>query len=263
MAKLSSQKGLIRIGLLSKGLIYFLIGIVALVSILGTGGQISGKKGIVNWIMTVSYGPYVVLFLAIGSFIYAIWTLLVAFKQNPHKSAAIGHILRAGDVLSGLFYLFFAFYVGDLAFGHFYPALGSISSGDEQSSIFMDLMRTETGRSVVLLMAILIASRGLHAAIVALSGQHKKKVNASGFKPKYRGYILRVGYVGYLGQAVSAFIVAYLLYQAVETNDLTRTGKEEDVFRFVKGVAGTAAVAAVAFGMFCYGFFYDSPGPIW
>src|SRR5690606_18308352 len=109
---ISAQTGMIRIGFLSKGLVYFLMGAVALLSIIGTGGQISGKKGIVHWIMNQSYGPYIVAFLAIGSLIYSTWSLVSAYKSKEHKKPGIGIILRLGEGLSGLLYLLFAFFTG-------------------------------------------------------------------------------------------------------------------------------------------------------
>src|SRR5215203_7023898 len=79
---------LARAGLVSRGVIYAIIGVLAVKLALGDGGKTTNQKGALQTIVEQPFGKALLILTAIGLAGYAIWRLV---------RAAIGHGPEASD----------------------------------------------------------------------------------------------------------------------------------------------------------------------
>lgn len=92
-----------RAGHCAKGVIYGLIGVLALQSALGRGGQLAGSEDAVRLVHEQPFGQVLLILLGIGLFGYALWRLLVGIADTEGAGRdAKGWAKRAGAVVSGL-----------------------------------------------------------------------------------------------------------------------------------------------------------------
>src|SRR5829696_480004 len=79
---------LARAGLVARGVIYAIIGVLAVKLALGDGGKTTNQKGALNTIAQQPFGKALLILMAVGLAGYAIWRLV---------RAAIGHGPEATD----------------------------------------------------------------------------------------------------------------------------------------------------------------------
>ena len=94
-----------RVGYMTKGLVYMIIGILALLAAFGTGGETTGTTGAVESISTMPFGKLLLWIIGIGLFGYIIWNLIKAIKDPQGEgSDAKGWIKRIGYFVSAIVY---------------------------------------------------------------------------------------------------------------------------------------------------------------
>src|SRR5215212_4949187 len=79
---------LARAGLVARGVIYAIVGILAIKLALGDGGKTTNQNGALETIAKQPFGKFLLILVAVGLAGYAIWRLL---------RAAIGHGPEASD----------------------------------------------------------------------------------------------------------------------------------------------------------------------
>ena len=115
---------LARLGLATKGVVYFTIGLLAVLAAAHAGGKTMDAYGALGVIGSVPFGKVLLGVAGVGLIGYSLWRLILAFFNPEHEANdAKGYAHRVGYVCSA------AAYAG-LAFASF----KAISSGDERMS---------------------------------------------------------------------------------------------------------------------------------
>src|SRR4051812_17233364 len=88
---------LTRIGFLSKGVVYLLLGSLAVMAALHKGGQTTDQKGVIQFIAGKPFGELALSLIAAGLTGYAIWRFVCAISDVEGKgSDAKGLAARMG-----------------------------------------------------------------------------------------------------------------------------------------------------------------------
>src|SRR3954468_24807794 len=99
-------KRLAELGYIVKGVVYFLIGFLAIKAALGVGGKTTGTQGALQTLYRQPYGQALMLLTAIGLFGYALWRLIQAWLDPDHKGEESNSpkdiVRRIGYVISAL-----------------------------------------------------------------------------------------------------------------------------------------------------------------
>ena len=112
MLSAGKYEALTRIGFGARGIMYLLIGYLALRS-----GRTEDALGAMQWLGSGS-GRIVVGLMALGFLGYGLWRLTeAAIDSEGHGSDAKGAVVRAAGVASGLIHLGLSFYAARLAAG--------------------------------------------------------------------------------------------------------------------------------------------------
>src|SRR5690606_20897975 len=76
-----------KVGWGTKGALYLTLGILALMAGFGSGGQISGSEGVLQWIQNQPLGSVLLVIAALGFSCYAIWRFVqAALDPEAHDS---------------------------------------------------------------------------------------------------------------------------------------------------------------------------------
>lgn len=101
-SKIWIEKGA-RAGHIAKGVIYGLIGVLALQAALGVGGQVGGSEDAVRFVHEQPFGQVLLILLGVGLSGYAVWRFIVGFRDTERAGqGAKGWAKRAGAIASGV-----------------------------------------------------------------------------------------------------------------------------------------------------------------
>src|SRR6056297_2188263 len=96
---------LARFGYAVKGVVYGLIGVLAIMAAFGSGGQTSGSRGVLDTIAGGPFGQVLLGLIAIGLFGYALWRFVQSIVDPDNKGTdAEGLVKRTGYFISGVIY---------------------------------------------------------------------------------------------------------------------------------------------------------------
>ncbi|GAB3011806.1 DUF1206 domain-containing protein [Spirosoma pulveris] len=245
-----------KLGLVAKGVVYCLVGILAFMAAFEIGGrseQNLNKQGVFRFILEQPFGQVLLALVAVGLVCYALWRLTQAFLDNEHKGTdAKGIGRRIGYAFSGVVY-------GFLAYGSFRMVLGSQGNQGGDSSrqtLLREVLQKPVGQWLVGFIGLCIIGIGVYQIYRALSGKYLKNVRTSSIKTEMKEMIIRSGKIGYIARGIVWGLIGYLCIKAAMEANASQAGGSSRAFAFLeKASYGSFMLGAVALGMFCYGIF--------
>jgi len=103
---------LARFGYAAKGVVYFIVGLLAAQAAFGTGGQTTDTQGALTTIVNAPFGKFLLVLVAIGLVGYALWRIVEAVFDPEHP----GEDNDAKNIARRIGYGFSAIAYGGLAF---------------------------------------------------------------------------------------------------------------------------------------------------
>ncbi len=158
---------LARWGYAAKGLVYVVIGLLALQAALGAGGQATDTKGALFKISQQSFGRVMLLVLGVGLAGYAIWRLVMALWDSENKGRdAKAVATRIGYAFSGLAYATLAFTAFQLVWGA--PERSGHSARYDWTA---RALAQPWGRWLIALVGLIVIGTGFNALYKAFSAK--------------------------------------------------------------------------------------------
>jgi hypothetical protein len=251
-AKNRSISSFARIGLLSKGSVYVLLGIVTLMAVFHIGGESKShadRTGVFNMIFRQTGGQLLLGVIALGLICYSLWRGMMAFGDTEHKGKEIkGLAVRGRYLASGLFYASIAVSAGRILFS------GRHDSEDSQQHIAQQLLSKPAGQWLAGVAAAVLLTNGIYQIYYGLSGKYQKHVeelNGDG-----RRILLLAGKLGYVARGGVWMLLSWLFFRAAIHRNASEAGDTSKAFSFLSQESyGTAILVAIAIGLICYGVF--------
>ena len=107
-----------KLGYVARGVVYFVIGGLAVLVALGEGGETTNSKGAIEQIMAQPFGNLLLILLVIGLLGYVAWRFTQSIKDtDDHGTSAKGLAVRAGLFISGVTHLLLALWTIKLLIG--------------------------------------------------------------------------------------------------------------------------------------------------
>ena len=239
-----------RAGYVAKGVIYGLIGLIAIQVPLGLEDEPEDRQGALRMIAQQPFGELLLLALAGGLAGYALWRLMQGlFDTEDDGSDAKGLAKRASYIARAGLYGFFAFSAFALVAG-----LGS-SGGNEQqeaASVF-DL---PLGRWLVGAVGLGFLGAGIFNGYRSLTKDFRKHLREHEVSPKVRGWVIALGVVGHAARAVVFGLVGIFLVRAAWQYDPSEAKGVDGALRTLADAPyGPAVLFAVGAGLLAYGAF--------
>jgi uncharacterized membrane protein YidH (DUF202 family) len=239
-----------RVGFVARGIIYFLIGLLALAIATGKAAPQADRVGALQFIAGQTYGKPLLWALTVGLAAMALWRFAQVFF------AVRRHSRRHGDEVQsfarGVIYA--AFFVGTL---HYAQGAGLPQNSGQQSRDFTAQAMTHSGgRVVVVVVGLVIAAIGLYMLWNGLTRRFLKDLRTGAMGRRTRTIVTWLGTVGNIARgllfgALGAFMIdAGLSYKPSEAK-----GTDAVLRTFAHTAVGPVLLIAVAVGLALFGLF--------
>ena len=245
----SGIKTLARLGFAAIGVVYLLMGVLALLAVTGLGrGARADQKEAVQRLQDLPGGRLLLGLIAFGLLGYIVWRFTQAIRDTENKGdGAQGVGTRLWYAASGLFYSGLALYAGRLALNGRAAKGGNTSQG-----LTATVLGWPGGDWLVLLVGVVVIGVAGYQVYRAYSGAFQKDVNASRLPAAQQAVVYRTGQIGYTARAVVMALLGYFLVQAGQQSRAGAVGDTSEAFDFL-AATGPAALGVVAAGLVAYG----------
>lgn len=248
-----------RIGYATKGVLYVIIGVLAVQAAVGAGGATTGSEGAIRSMADEPFGQVLLALTAVGLLFYALWRLFAAAVDAEHKGTdAKGLFTRAGFMVSGLIHLFLAFQAASIVFGWQLLGGGGGGGGDSQAEWTADLMAMPFGRWLVGIAGGVIILVALGHFYEAYKASFMREYNTREMDADTRRWARRIGQFGLSARGVVfALIGAFLIQAALQAQPEEARGISGALDSLAAQpygpwLLGLVAAGLVAYGVFCF-----------
>lgn len=242
-----------RTGLVAKGIVYCLVGLMAFMAAFQVRGQSTKQAdttGALRFVEDLPAGTWLLLAVGIGLLCYALWRVVEAFTQNKAGDSTTkkwGNKLRL--VISGLGYLTLG-----IAAIKIVTNTSKGGGGNSNQNTAAEILSQPMGQWLLGLVALILAGVGVYQIYYAWSEKYRKHV--SSIPGNGSDVLLKTGKVGYAARGVVWLVIAWMLLQAALHANASEAGDTSQAFGFLQdGSYGQFVLGMISVGFFCYGFF--------
>jgi hypothetical protein len=242
---------LARFGYAAKGVVYSLIGLLALLSALGRGGETTGSRGVLQRLLEQPFGRVLVGLIAVGLTGYSIWCFIQAIEDPEQEgSDAKGIAKRIGIFWKGVLYF-------SLVFAAVSMVIGARRGGGGEDNIDQwtaTLMSFPFGIWLVGMLGLCNIVYGLRQLYRAWKVKLDDQLNLYRLSPGARVSILRISRFGIGARGVVfAVIGSALVLAAYHANPSEAKGVGEALGMVREQPYGPWLLGLVALGLIAYG----------
>ncbi len=239
-----------RLGFATGGVVYVVIGAIAILVALGHRGRTSGPQGAIQRIGSQPFGEVLLGFVAIGLFGYAAWCFVQAILDTDHDGSDMkGVAIRIGGFFSGLGYV-------SLGLFAFHRMAGEGDQGDATQHWTAKLLQHSWGAWLVAIVGIVLIGVGIGLLFYAAREGFRKYLVLSGPGASNRDWVVRFGKWGYSAQGVVLSLIgAFLITAAVRSNAREAHGLDGALQVLSRQEYGPWLLGIVAAGLTAYGLF--------
>jgi hypothetical protein len=239
-----------RIGLAAKGVVYLIVGALAIQAALGTGGEVTDQDGALRAVLRQPFGTLLLGVLAAGLIAYMAWRVVQAVFNPEHEPRDVkGWSKRAFRFGSGIVYGALGLAAAKLLVGY---RMDDRSPSDWTAMV----MRQPLGKWLVVAGGLAIAGYGVARIAKAWKGELKKQLVLDGHAAGARRWVLGIGRIGQAARGVVFVVIGcYAFFAGWHTNAEEAKGLGEALRAIERAPYGPYLLAAVAAGLIAYGLF--------
>jgi hypothetical protein len=239
-----------RLGFMTKGVVTILVGVLALRYALRKGGEITGQEGAVESVLREPFGRWLLLLLAAGLAGYAIWMFVAAALDPERKGKGlVGIAERLGLLTTGIGYAL-------LTWATLKLLLGWNDRGLDLKRFVAIVLTHHVGRVLIGLAGLIVMIAGVFQLRLAITRKFRTTLEA-GMPTVARLASVASGTVGYLILGIFSLITGWSLVEVAIRYDPSEAKQWADALWLLAGLGrGRVLLAATAFGIICYGFFF-------
>jgi hypothetical protein len=243
---------LARFGYTTKGIVYVIIGILAVMAAFGTGGKTTGSKGAIRTIAAQPFGQFLLILAALGLLGYVIWRFVEAIKDPDNKGTdAKGIVTRIGYAISGSIYATLAFYAANMALGS-----GGASGGNSKQDWTARLLAQPFGRWLVGIIGIVIIGVGFYRLYKAYKTKFRRKLNLRELSLSQERAVVNTCRFGIAARGVVFVLIGIFLTRAARQYDASEVkGLDGILLTVAQQPFGKFLLTLVALGLVAYGIY--------
>jgi hypothetical protein len=248
-------KRIAQVGLVSKGLVYTLFGVLILMATYGTGNSPVKLFSIIKYIITFGwYGRLTVMVLVLGLLCYAVWKLLqMVLNTEGYNKSLYGYFIRVTWVGPFSFYLVLS---GHAIWQLYKFYSGTFSYGADEAGLAKYLFMPH-GNLLIGLVSVILAVNAGSLFYLALTGKYTTMLTGKRFYNDAPRFAKISGFSGYFFYGLALFIIAVLFALSIYYTDSSMAqGGESMLTYFIDSWYGRLLLAAIAFGTCSYGVYF-------
>jgi membrane-associated phospholipid phosphatase len=245
-------KLLARFGFGAKGIVYLIIGGLALATALGVGGALTDQNGATHVIYQQPFGAFLLIVSAIGWLGYALWCSIEAALDTENKGTdAKGVVTRVGYGAVGVIYTGLALVALGLATG---KGNGGQSSNSEAQDWTARLLGYPGGVALVVLVGLVVLGIAGVLFYRAYSADFRQQLQFGKTPAEAGKGIVILGRVGYSALGIVFTIIGiFFIVAALQHNPSQARGLSGALGALLQEPFGHLLLALVALGLVAYG----------
>lgn len=250
VAQSSQFEWLARSGLIARGVIYAIIGVLAVKLAIGdAGGSTTSQQGALREIAQQPFGKFLLIATAVGLAGYAIWRILRAILGHGSEDGSDSAVDRIGGIVSGIGYAILCVTAVEII-------VGSGSSGGGASGTTGGVLGWTGGVWIVGIAGAITIGEGLDQAYKGLTEKFLEKSKTGEMSENVKRWFTRIGVFGHLARGVIFVLIGYFLIKAAVDFDpdeaITLDGALAKLAQASYGpvLLGVVAVGLIGFGLY-------------
>ena len=243
---------LARFGYATKGVVYILVGALAVLAALDAGGKATDPRGAFQEIYAKPFGQVLLGAVAVGLSAYAIWRVTQAIVDAEGKGGDLkGILIRLGYAGSGLIHAGLAISAARLILGE-----REGSSEQEHKSRTAQVMQLPFGRLLVGLVGAGFIGFGLYQLYKGYTAKFRKRLDVGSMSEREDEWATRFGRFGLAARGVVFSIIGYFLimsalhYDPKEVRGLGGALQALAAQPFGKTLLGVVAAGLAIYGLY-------------
>ena len=237
---------LARVGLTARGVIYILVGGVAVLVALGRSSREADQQGALHLLAGKSYGMVSLWLLAIGFAGYALWRLSEAAfgvtGDRPGAGPRLKSLARA-VIYAGLSYLTFTVISGT-----------DRSQRRRQQDVTATAMQHTAGRVLVGVVGLVIVICGIVLVIEGVRKKFMKYLRTGQMSPRTRQVVKVLGITGTIARGLVFALAGVLVIVAAVTHKASESGGIDKALQTLRDQPfGEFLTLAAALGLVIFG----------
>lgn len=239
-----------RLGFATEGIVYVLVGGLAVLLATGQGGRATGSTGAIQTLGALPFGGVLLYAAAIGLAAYGLWRLFEAAMNPLGVSGAKGAASRLGFLVGGLVHLGLAVVAFKLARGAGAPA------GDPTRPWIVRVMHEPGGRVLIALIGAVLVGHALYQLVCAVRGQLPRELEPIGPGGQRATWLVNLGRAGLAARGVVFGLIGQRLVaaawhaRAAESRDVGGTLRDLGTQAYGDLLLGVVAAGLAAYGIF-------------
>jgi|HubBroStandDraft_5_1064220.scaffolds.fasta_scaffold205917_1 hypothetical protein len=239
-------RALARAGLTARGVIYILIGWIALLVALGQSTREADQQGALQLLASKPYGLVSLWLLAVGFAAYALWRLSEAAFGVTGEGNGAGPRLKSlgrGVVYAGFVYLTVKVITRTQG-----------SQSRQQQDVTAQAMQHPAGRWLVGIAGLIVVIIGLVLLIEGIRHKFMKNLRTSQMSARTRRVVKWLGTIGTSARGVVFALAGVLVIQAAITHDAAKSGGIDKALLTLRHQPfGVVLLAVAALGLVIFG----------
>lgn len=242
---------LARFGYAAKGVVYAIVGVLAVQAALGAGGRTTDTQGALQTIASQPFGRFLLALVAIGLIGYVLWCFVQAIKDAENKgSDAKGIIQRLGYGITGSIY-------AGLAISAVGIILGSRGGSSNSSQTWTArLLSQPFGQWLVGTIGAIIIGLGFYQFYRAYKAKFRQHLNWHEMSDKEQTWAMRLGRVGLTARGIVFIMIGGFLIEAARRFDPQQVRGLDGALQTLQQQSyGPWLLGLVALGLVAYGIY--------
>ncbi|MEO0407510.1 MAG: DUF1206 domain-containing protein [Cyanobacteria bacterium P01_A01_bin.135] len=239
-----------RFGYAAKGVIYTIVGILAVQAAFNWGGKTTGSTGAFQTIANQPFGKILLFLVGVGLVGYVLWRFVEAIFDPEHDESGAKNIgRRLTYAISGIIYGALAFSAFRIVFGG-----GSGSGSGGSSGQASTILSQPFGRWLLGLVAAGAAAYGFYCIYRGVKTKFRKKLKLSEMSQTEETWAIRIGRFGLISKGIVSVIVGYFFAQAVRSADASQARTTGGALQAIQQQPfGAVLMGIIAVGLVAYG----------
>ena len=244
-----------RVGLATSGVIYLLIGVLAVRIAFGFGDEQADQKGAIETIGRQPFGKVLLVLLVIGFVVLAVWYAAKAYKGGKVGDGHSGGTkTRIGLAASSVFSASLAVTTARVAMKAFEDQKPETGGGGKEQEAVAAVLDWPGGKYIVFAAAAFFVYWGGKMLKRAVKKDYMEQF--AGLRQSRRKIVDPLGRAGFSAQAVVRWVAAWFLVKAAMDHDAEKTVGLDGALRELADQSyGPWLLVAVALGMAAFGVF--------
>jgi len=243
-----------RLGFASYGLVYLLIGWLALQLAFGHSEGSPSKNGALQQLAQQPFGRALLWVTVAGFAALVLWELCEVVLGHRDDDGLRRVAGKAASAFKVVVFAALAFSAGRMASGG--GSSGSGGSGSSSQGWTARVLSWPAGPALVAAAGVAIVAYGVWSVVQGVTDRWRKKLEAAGRTGAVGTALTWTARVGYAGRGGAFAVVGGLVVWAAVTHDPEKSSGLDGALASLRDApAGTVLLALVSLGLICFGLF--------